>query len=783
VATLTQDILDLLDRIYNYRSAESTIIGEINDDISRLENLVKEETEKSNIADNHRAELTNTLEKYTQEKEDFEKRFEGLDDHTYDGLRAIGIDLEIGTWKEKVAEKNASYIDSLTSEIATAKQKVDESFSKISSYSAEIDDRHHKLIEAETHRSDLNDLFDQALSSDAMEKDSISKAYVKETLANLGKLNESEINELAKLIMFPEDGLAEYDKNYEERKNAGFPSLEHAEPVVAEETVATENDLNVSAVYSETEPALAKTSAEDTIAPNEEEQAPDEVVESSQNSPELNTTDTYTTEVVDNGPIVDITSSPDETISPLGSINLAEYATSSEEIKNEEQTPDEAMEAPTSIIDLSEINQSLAKTEENPEEEARSFLTNIGLDADKIANESSLSVSEFYEAIKDTDEKTLTNNIDLLKSLNAEDVIPKFENNNLYITDSELSKKITYFRSLSIKDTKITDLLINHSDIMQLPLTTIEERAKALKATNGELTSSNITELAKDTVTFANNLESLKEDFGFELDEKEVRNFKTILGGPSVIGDANILKEYNTPIIKKNGRYALEVFAKTPNELRTDLDLAIEEKLSELLSTNPEILGLNMENLVSRIKYCQEHGESLDSTSDYINYADFDQKYPNAELPKIISSDEALANYHEVTNNLDNKDYIDILTAILDTHYQNEKEYQEIKLSNEVEPKYTEIFNQINSILKSEMTDENTLTVDNTSFSEHRIERNLKILVQELLAKGESLDGVSQELILVSTLYASRKTTAEMEQVTKVCLGFNEEKKLGGPTL
>lgn len=814
MTTLTQEILNLLDKLYNFRSEDSIIIKEINDEIKRLEDLVKEESEKSAAADNHRTEVTNTLEEYNREKEDFEKRFENLDDHSYDGLRAIGVGLDIGTMRDLINDKNNSYVDSLTAEITSAKKEVDDACSKISSYSNEIEDRHSKLLEAETYRKDLNDMLSQALSSDEIEKDSISKAYVKENLTKLGRFSDTEINELAKLIMFPEDCLAEYDRTYQERKEAGFPSLEPEEPEIEPEKVEEvptevpveveeskeeipeiklepspeESHEDVSTLYSESSETPSDSTQEEQVQEEQsvpevseeetEEETEEEVVESSLNSPDIDTTATYTNEVTDNGPIEDITPADSQMISPLGTIDLAEYA------KEPEASSVSDMEAPTSIIDLNEIKEDLEKIQEkNPENEAQEFLASIGLDADKIANESSVSAIAFYEMIKDTDKKELTNNIDLLKSLNVERSITKNDNGYLYITDEELSKKITYFRSLGIRDTKIAELITDHVDIISLPLNTIEERAKALRTTSGELNGSNITELSKDIVTFANNLDSLKEDFGFELDEKEIRNYKSILGQSTVVPDANILKEYSTTIIKKNGRYALEAFAKTPLELRNDLDLAFDENLNELVSSNPEILGLNVNTLVSRIKYCQEHGISLDSPSDYINYVEFSQKYPNAELPSIITYDEALTNYHTTINNLDNKDYLDILTTILDTHYQNEKNYQEIKLSDQEKEKYNEIFNKVSSILKSKVTDENTLEINDSHFSLHRLERNLKVLITELLSKGESLDDVEKEIVLAATLYGSRKSTTEMEQVAKVCLGFNGEEKLGGLTL
>ena len=73
------------------------------------------------------------------------------------------------------------------------------------------------LVVHNERRAQLVSLLEQSLSEEEIERESLTASFVKKVLVSFGVFTNDEISKLTKMIIFPEDGLYEYDRGYEER--------------------------------------------------------------------------------------------------------------------------------------------------------------------------------------------------------------------------------------------------------------------------------------------------------------------------------------------------------------------------------------------------------------------------------------------------------------------------------------------------------------------------------------------------------------------------------------
>ena len=155
------------------------------------------------------------------------------------------------------------------------------------------------------------------------------------------------------------------------------------------------------------------------------------------------------------------------------------------------------------------------------------------------------------------------------------------------------------------------------------PFEIMKDRIEALKTTGNELTEKNVGDLKADIIGFYKNILTLS-DLGFELDDKEIRNYKVVLeNSPYIALDAELLKNHLIKLVQKNGKYAMNVFWKSPKELALSIEALEEAGLSSLIDQNPEVLATNCENVIRRTNYCLQNNMPIcenDDETDYCNY-------------------------------------------------------------------------------------------------------------------------------------------------------------------
>jgi len=234
VAGLTQETIKLLDRLFNLKGESNIIINEISDAISDTKNKIEETSNEQKDNEVKKLNCEGRLSVFNNQKDAFESVFTGLDDSTFEALHEIGINLEIGTMLEVISQKAPEFCEELNAKIRDYQESIEENKNTKISLEEKLSNLESDRQQAEENREKLVSLLEQSLSSDEIERESLTANYVKKILALFGVFTQEEISTLTKLIIFPDEGLYEYNDSYDERVSKGL--INSGEPEQAEPT-------------------------------------------------------------------------------------------------------------------------------------------------------------------------------------------------------------------------------------------------------------------------------------------------------------------------------------------------------------------------------------------------------------------------------------------------------------------------------------------------------------------------------------------------------------------
>lgn len=773
MAKLSQATIRLLDRLFNLKGEENTIIKRIEDEISTTESEIENTTQARNKNEVEKNELQSKLTIFTTQAESFKSAFEGIDDATFSSLREIGIDFEISKMLNTIEEKAPEYIETLSNEIDEVGQRIEENKSSLNDLSNSLTSLNNEKSKEEENRLKLISLLEQSLSTSEIEREVLTVNFVKKILSLFNTFDEQEIKDLTKIIMFPDDGLFDYANNYEERLANGEINLDQEvteEPEVEEPT----KELEVST--EEVEEPVEESSIEEISIPEEveekEENSEEVSTEEEPTEESKSTTEMYQeVEPVTEEENIDIVPEENKEID-LTSLNMNEDTT---EVEQETETTDEEAndEDETTILPIIEPDNNVV------EKSIEEFLEEKGLSIQKFAEINDTPVSEIMAYLNEIDRDLIERNYEVLRSINAnEKDIYLYSNNMLYIADNDLNNKLTSLRAKGINDKTILKLLEEPKGCFRISYSDFQDRIRAIELIDDKLNEENAHLMNYSVEQFAENL-SLLNDAGYDLSPEEKRNFSCVLAscrhGKEII---EILKNYLLSITRKNGKYALGIFWQEPYNLLTSIDDLIEYNLESLITTHPEVLATNCVNLMKRVKYCEEKGipvleEGTNTTYyDYIlNPSKFIEKFGNVELPSLPNRDEVNQMLPELLSNKDNISQIHNLFDTLKEYYENTTLYETPELTGKVEEKYHNIIQKLTNEMHAELVGKNTYNLKGIYISKNKLERHLAILISSLNDNLETIDNMDTELILASSLYNNRQSEETLKTLIVDTIG------------
>ena len=216
MSKLTQEKIDVLDKLYNIKGEKSVVTAAIKTKIEKKEaDIATTTTEKDSVIE-QQVELEKELQLFIEQTDKFLATFGNFDNTSFSSFQSIGIDLAIGDALATLRQKAPGHEDNLEDRIKSLKEKVQELSEKIASIEEKKNEFIATLNSAEEAKEKLNDLIEDILRND---NDAYPRKYVKDVLESLCYFSAEEITMLEFLILFKEEGLQEYDDGYELRGN------------------------------------------------------------------------------------------------------------------------------------------------------------------------------------------------------------------------------------------------------------------------------------------------------------------------------------------------------------------------------------------------------------------------------------------------------------------------------------------------------------------------------------------------------------------------------------
>ena len=764
MADLTQKSMLLLDKLYNLKGDDNLILQEINSKIEGVKNSIDATEEQIKSLDQERQNKTQSLLAFSNQQEAFLTAFSDVGDDTFSALRNIGVDVNIASMVSVVAEKAPIFIQTSQEEIEKIGTNIQETSDHKAELKKELDVLENSRRETEIARKNLQGLMEQSLSSDDSEREALSKGHVKEILGKFGIFDNEEISTLAILIMFPERGLFEYDNGYQERLENGL--------VGTADTMSTEEELSKFIGSDEgTAEEVEETPVEETVTEEVVEEPVEDIIENGNPEQEHEVQELFRT--------------AEEPKKPEDSNPKKAVAESMEIYDKQKDKEGDA----TSIIDITSIG---AEQEDTPTEEdsIRDYLESLGITLNRFyeENDKEENIDELMSELSSTDKELIASNYEALKALNAEVAAYRYRRGHSYLSDKELSQKLTLLRSKNISENIIKTMLEQADSGLLESLETIKDRFKAAEELGTPIDDEHSDLLGQDLVRLAANISLLKAD-EINVDDKEIRNFQYVLSHSEFVReDLEILKNYLINIARSNDKYALGVFAKDPYDLITDIDNIIENNLEDVLSTNPEVLSGRSGAFVERVKYFEGLKKPILDTTGKSVYAPyvlsvseaFKEMGGKVEIPLSIAESEINPLIPEI---IGNENTVSSIVDILNEYYKEEKEYKDIDLSDTATEAYARLMERFEQTFHAVSETKYAYKVADEFISKLKLERHLKVIITTLEKTGQSIDGIENEVLLTAMLYNHRQDKETLKKMVETCLGFNEDNTLGGRAL
>ena len=435
---LSSETKALLDKLYNLRSEDSYILAEMEEEREIAENT-KEKTAKE------KEELQNKISKLSEEESVLAEQgahlrdiLSGINPEDFKiVLERLNIDFNPAAIKDKIDETLPGTIEEVVKASKEAEDELVKVEEEMNSAITKIDELAVRKDAELANQEKLNEYFDLALSGNI----NITREAITSLISQFN-FTEEEQREAAKLMMFPEDALYEYDKNYQDANNTGksiSDVLIEAKESVAKPFGEVFNDIKTDNEVAEEKPVI-----DEPVVPFSE-------------------------------PSTYETSSLSDLISSSENVNPYPFEVENE-TKEEDEEPvfnkndDDDFAGIINNVPVEEPNKEVKEETNNEEESMMDLFKRLGL------SEIMFVESELSDLINLDDKTIVEKNVNILNKYGINlDIVS--DNVNI-LSDPELDEKIA--KILEVGKTK-DDIYFNPSVLKKYDLNGLENAIKLLE--------------------------------------------------------------------------------------------------------------------------------------------------------------------------------------------------------------------------------------------------------------------------------------------------------------
>ena len=399
---ISNEVKALLDKLYNLRGEDSVILAKMNKER-------EEAIETGERTKNEKEVLLEKIAKLTKEEETLQEEGNKLisllsninRDDFANVLDRLQIDFDPASINEKVNNMLPSTIEKVVAENKLASEELENVETEMNNAITKVEELGIRKDEALSNQAKLNEYFNLALEGNInITRDAIT------SLLEKFEFNEDEQREAAKILMFPEDALYEYDGIYKSRDKASRKTITDVLVEAKKESRAENKEVvnEVKETAPEVEASLEAPSAlEDIFDKVITENNIPEVEKQKEETPVLSEeTSEMVTEVVSEK------NEKEKLITLLTSLEVNANILTNEQLEKILANYDEEL-IKTNISVLKEYKISLDVIKENPEilcdkelKEKLEKLINIGKEARDISLMPSILVKYDLKGLNNT---------------------------------------------------------------------------------------------------------------------------------------------------------------------------------------------------------------------------------------------------------------------------------------------------------------------------------------------------------------------------------------------
>lgn len=263
---LSPEVTRLLDKLYNLRGEDSVIFKEMASSEAKAEETRVRTTEEKSSLQEKIAGLEQTSKNLSEQGKKLADVLSNIDKNEYATvIERLDINFDPEALTKKLNDTLPGTIDEVNNDIKESQENLVRVEEEMNSAITEIEEIGIRRDAAVANQAKLNEYFDLALNGNInITRDSIT------ALLEQFDFSEEETREAAKILMFPEDALYDYDaKLKEEQKRSISEVMQEAknnvEPEKEEviEEAATEDVSEVEEVSEKVE--MTETKPEETV--------------------------------------------------------------------------------------------------------------------------------------------------------------------------------------------------------------------------------------------------------------------------------------------------------------------------------------------------------------------------------------------------------------------------------------------------------------------------------------------------------------------------------------